>query len=416
VRVLLISNDRRMYSTCRKVLVNLRSTQWDLTVVPRNPPTDGDLYIWDYESDPTLRGSERVMARPNIFFVQRENLAALRAHFSSPPVWTLLKPLNPAMLESVLADPAVVSSASVAQETKKIASTRRDRDDLLEALLECNLFLQQNDQIRSDMFAQGIRELRTPLMASLGYCRLLLDQQLGTLTPDQQKVIQRMQQSTQRLLRLATSMFQSTLGVGGKAQPRFQVGDIEECIERAVVDVNPFVEARNLLINRKIIAPQSAFTFDPEQLTQLLANILDHAVRFTPRGGQINIRTRPVFWDRRARNISEGRTAENRRADRVIDANAYRVEVQDPGPAIRQLPVEDRFEPGEFDPLGGGNPGADFGFGLAMCQQIIEMHRGRIVIDGVEAGYFAFEIPLIQDLEAKAPARSQPEKPMRIRA
>lgn len=136
-------------------------------------------------------------------------------------------------------------------------------------------------------------------------------------------------------------------------------------------------------------------------MTQLLANLLDHAVRFATRGGEIRIRTQPVFWDRRAGNLSEGRPAPDRRLRRASEANAYRIEVQDPGPAIRQSSTEGG-DGADKEAAEGTQAAADFGFGLAMCSQIIELHRGRIVTDGIEPGYFACDIPYAQEADADA--------------
>jgi len=401
-----------MYLTCRKVLAGLRTTQFELNVVPNNPPADGDLYIWDYEADPSLKGSELVARKANIFLVEKENLSALRSHFAVPPVWTLLKPVNPQLLESFVSDPSLLAESAANHGHGNPASAHRD--DLLEALLEANLFMQQSDQARNDMFSQGTRELRPPLMATLGYCRLLLDQQLGALNADQLKVIQRMQQSTQRVLRLATSMFQATVGPTGPMQARFQPGNFLDCVDTAVREITAFLEARNLTIQRSILPPKPGFLFDPDQITHLLANLLDHAVRFTPRGGEIRLRMQPVFWDRRAKNLLEERIVPERRVRRAAEPNAYRIEVQDPGPAIRQ--TQDSSNVNGDGLSGTGSAVSDNGFGLAICQQIIDMHRGRIVFDGVESGYFALEIPYAQELDSEIrTVRSDPGRSLRAR-
>lgn len=262
MRVLLVTNDRRIYSTCRSVLAGLRNTKFELAVVPNNPPSDGDLYIWDYEADPSLQGIDQAAGRANIFLVEKENLSALRSRFDVPPFWTVLKPINPQLLESFISDPAIVRDPPAGRVQDPAVAAQND--DLLEALLESNLFLQQTDQNRNDLIAQGARELRMPLMAALGYCRMLLDQQIGPLNAEQYKVIQRMQQSMQRLLRLATSLFQSTGGAGGPMQARFQNGNFQECLDRAVAEITPLLETRNLTIHRKFVPPRAGFSFDPE--------------------------------------------------------------------------------------------------------------------------------------------------------
>jgi signal transduction histidine kinase len=405
LKVRLISNDRKLYSTCRKVLVKLQDVKWDLAVYPSRPSDDGEVYIWDFEADPSLEGFDQVRNATNIFVVERENVSALRAKFKIPPMWILLKPVSPVLLEGFLGDAGLGRGRSAANEQQDAASIQRDRDDMLQALLESNLLLQEIDQARRNSVAQSFRELRSPLMATLGYCRLLLDQQLGPLNAEQQKVIQRMQQSAQRLFRLSSSMLQSALGSDVPLMARFQAGDIEDCIERAVAEVAPFADARNLVIQRDVTPPGSRFMFDPEQVTQLLANLLDNAVRSTSRGGQITIRTLPVFWDRRARNLAEGAPEADRRVRQMAQPNAYRVEVSDPGIGLRQAALENNPELLAPDALG-VQGSSQAGFGLGMCQQIIEAHRGRIIVETGETGFFAFEIPYVPSTERVNPAAS----------
>jgi signal transduction histidine kinase len=396
VRVWLVSDDRRLYATCRKVLVKLQDIKWDLAVVPSRPSTDGELYIWDYETDPNLAGYEGVADRKHIFIVDRKNLADLRSRFETPPIRVVLKPVNRALLESFITDAA----ATQERGHSHVSALRQDRDEILQELLESNLKLQEIDQARSTMVARGVQELRAPLMAFLGYCKLLFDQQLGPLSADQRKVIQRMQQSAQRLFRLSNPMFQSSLGSEIRMQPQLQAGDIEECIERAVAETTPFAEARGLTIQRDVIAPAGRFFFDPDQITQVLFTVLDNAVRFTPKGGRIGLRAYPTFWDRRARNLAEGQPESDRRKRRQDQPNAYRVEIHDSRSRPDGEPGDRTFiEYAEPDPSAEIRPGAHSGLSLSMCQQIIESHHGHILLGDEGDGSLAFVVPYLQDLD-----------------
>jgi signal transduction histidine kinase len=390
----LVSDDRRLYANCRKVLVKLHDIKWDLAVVPSRPATDGELYIWDYETDPILSGYEAVVDRKHIFVVERKNLAALRSRFETPPVRVVLKPVNRALLESFITD---VALAIEARGDSHLSTMRQDREEILQGLLESNLKLQEIDQARNTMVARSVQELRAPLMAFLGYCKLLLDQQLGPLTADQRKVIQRMQQSAQRLFRLSNPMFQSSLGSDIRMQPQLQPADIEECVERAVSEITPFAEARGLTIQRDITPPAGRFFFDPDQITQVLATVLDNAVRFTSKGGRIGLRAYPTFWDRRARNLAEGQPESDRRRRHADQHNAYRVEIHDSTDVVpREYTLTEYAEP---DPSAENRGGAHSGLSLSMCQQIIELHHGQILLGDEGDGSLAFVVPYLQDLD-----------------
>ena len=85
---------------------------------------------------------------------------------------------------------------------------------MLQYLLQANLKLQEYDQDRTNFLAHSVHDFRAPLTAIQGYCSLLLDGQMGALTPEQTKILERMQRSVKRLARLTAGMLQMSAGRG----------------------------------------------------------------------------------------------------------------------------------------------------------------------------------------------------------
>jgi CheY-like chemotaxis protein len=137
--------------------------------------------------------------------------------------------------------------------------------------------------------------------------------------------------------------------------------DAHDVINRALSVCDSEVRAAGLELHLELAASRHLIEADPERLQQLLWNLIKNAVKFTPRGGSIAIRTR-----------NEADLADGSSGGRLI------VEVADDGIGIEPavLPrVFDAFEQGDLDlrRRSGG-----LGLGLAISRSVAEAHGGRL--------------------------------------
>ncbi len=279
---------------------------------------------------------------------------------------------------------------------------------MLQHLLQANLRLQEYDQDRTNFLARGVHDFRAPLMAVQGYCSLLLDGQLGTLSPEQQKVLERMQRSVKRLSRLTASMFQMSVGPHTPRRPPRTDGDIQACITQAVHEVAPVLESRQIEISLHVAPPLEGLQIDEMQIEQVLVNLLDNASRFAPRGGRIEIHAGSDFWDRRYPNMTEGHEHPDRRGTSSRQQNAYRVEVRDSGPGVAPGDLERIFE--EYTSDSSGSDRSRAGLGLAICRQIVGAHRGFIFAQPCAQGAtFVFVLPYVEKTSSHGAAEAPPE-------
>src|SRR5437868_10317967 len=174
----------------------------------------------------------------HLFLIQRNDVARLNQNLGGAEANILLKPVTPATLSAFL-------GLAVSAHRDRIStanSLRADRDEILQCLIQTNLKLQEYDQDRTNFLARAVHDFRAPLTAIDGYCGLILGQQLGPITEEQQEVLERMQHSIKRLSRMATAMFQLSVGRQIEKRPNLQRGDIEACIEQAMHEITPFTE------------------------------------------------------------------------------------------------------------------------------------------------------------------------------
>lgn len=408
MHIQLISTDKLLYRLCRETLAGFRGNEWVLNVgqTLENGGMSADLYIWDCDSDITLpRELNFEQERKNIFLVSRKRMEALRERLPMAAVAILLKPVNKATLRAFL-ETAV--ARHLINQGADVQSLRADRDEILQCLLHANLKLQEYDQDRTNFLARAVHDFRAPLTAIDGYCGLVLGQQLGPITEEQQEVLERMQHSIKRLSRMATAMFQLSVGRQVDKRPNLQAADIEACIHQAMHEITPFSDAKRIQLSLHIMASPQALYFDREQIEQVLINLLDNACKFTPKYGSIEVRGYPFFWERRAK-LKSAITNGERRISRLQAPNAYRVDICDSGPGVPLEHLDKIFE--EYTTYSGGQDRSGGGLGLAICKFILNLHQGQVWAETEANGStFCFVLPFAQQEAQLAMVSDPPDR------
>ena len=415
MNIQLISTDKPLYKLCRDTLAGFRGNEWTLNVgaIPGGEGTP-DLVIWDCDSEvPLPRELDFEQERRNIFLVSRKKMNALRERFPMAAVAILLKPVNKATLRAFL-EHAVARHERTYSPSSDVDSLRADRDEILQCLLHANLKLQEYDQDRTNFLARAVHDFRAPLTAIDGYCGLMLGQQLGPITEEQQEVLERMQHSIKRLSRMATAMFQLSVGRQIEKRPNLQKGDIDLCINQAMHEITPFGEAKHIHLSVQMMPSSQALYFDREQIEQVLINLLDNACKFTPKYGSIEVRGYPFFWERRAK-LKTAITNGERRTSRLQAPNSFRIDICDSGPGVPLENLDKIFE--EYTSYSGGQDRSGGGLGLAICKFILNLHQGQVWAEAGEDGSrFSFVLPFIQHETQLALASESPHQLMQAGA
>src|SRR5579871_76504 len=393
MHIRLLSTDKLLYKLCRETLAGFRGNDWTLNLgdAPEGSPSP-DLVIWDCDSDVALpRQLDFEQERKNLFLVSRKKMAALLERLPMAAVPILLKPVHKATLRAFLEHAAARHEKG---RSPDVDALRADRDEILQCLLHANLKLQEYDQDRTNFLARAVHDFRAPLTAVDGYCGLLLGQQLGPISEEQQEVLERMQHSIKHLSRMATAMFQLSVGRQVDRRPNLQKGDIEDCVDQAMHEIMPLGEAKSIRLGWNVLPPPNVLSFDREQIEQVLINLLDNACKFTPKYGSIEVRGYPYFWERRAQ-LKTAITNGERRTSRQQVPNAYRIDICDSGPGVPAENLEKIFE--EYTSYSGGQDRSGGGLGLAICKLILNSHQGQVWAESSATGStFSFVLPLVQ--------------------
>ncbi|HTQ55327.1 MAG TPA: HAMP domain-containing sensor histidine kinase [Bryobacteraceae bacterium] len=374
MQVALISRDESLHRLCREVLEALPDQDWTLSILsPGGLPPAADIHVWDWDREAPPVLSQVQGRHAHLLIIARDDARAVLADLPLAAVTLLLKPVNRDTLRTCLE-----------QAAERVGSARADRDAIFECLLATALRLQEYDQDRMNFLARAVHDFRTPLTAVHGYCGLLLSGQIGPLTVAQKEVLERTSQSVRRLSRLATALFQWSSGVRVGMQSQRQEGDIDTCFQQALHEIRPLAAEKSITVQLDLEPPGTPLRFDAAQIEQLLVNLLENSCKFTPRGGYIQVRAFPSFWERRSAAVrSAGALMERRRAASRA-ANAYRIEVSDNGMGVRPEHLETIFQ--EYTSYGGGGDRSGSGLGLAICKRILAEHGGQIFAESGNQG------------------------------
>jgi signal transduction histidine kinase len=206
--------------------------------------------------------------------------------------------------------------------------------------------LARQEAVRHEFVVNASHELRTPLTNLQGYLEALRD---GVL-PAEPAIFESLGEEVDRIVRLAASL-DVLAGATGEPQPPRRI-DAAAAIRTALDLAGPALARRNLLVEARIPDGLAAMA-RPDDVAQILSNLLQNAARYTPPGGSVVV------------------SAEERSGE-------LRVAIANTGPVIPadDLPrLWDRFYRVEKsrDRAQGGA-----GIGLAIVRQLVESNGGRV--------------------------------------
>jgi len=249
---------------------------------------------------------------------------------------------------------------------------------LAQAFNRMSAELDQLERLRRDLVANVSHELKTPISALRAHLENLLD---GVERPEPE-TLQVMLAQSDRLGRLVDQLLDlSRLESGDVPLQREQVA-LEPLVGEVLSEIEVTRADRGVALDRRLAEDLPPVFADRERIHQVLFNLLDNAIRFTPEGGTVTV------WAERH--------------DGAVD-----VHVADTGPGIapEHLPrLFERFY--RVDPARSKKEGGT-GIGLAIARSVVEAHGGRIWAESSpgSGSVFTFELPVAP---ATATTRREP--------
>jgi two-component system sensor histidine kinase GlrK len=260
------------------------------------------------------------------------------------------------------------ASGEVAAGTFRGPVAVRSRDeigDVARAFERMAARLGELDRLKQELFAHISHELRTPLTAVREAVQLLRDRVPGPLTPRQERLVDIVGASTERMLRLVNRILDLSRLRAGLAPFERRAVDVGWLLERASSELQPQADAARLALQARS-DPDLVLYGDPERLLEVVTNLLANAVKATPPGGRIDLL---------ARGGSNG---------------SVEIAVRDTGTGIAPAALPHVFDPYVQAPGAQGGTG----LGLAIAKSVVEAHGGTIVATSAPGDGSCFTVRL----------------------
>jgi len=267
----------------------------------------------------------------------------------------------------------------------------QEREITYRNLLAAYLKLQEVNRQKTVFLASAAHELKTPLAVIKGYYDLLLTGSLGKLTEKQRDILEESKESCERLVRLVSMFLNYSALESGKLVLQLRENDLRDCLEEVAVRWSEGYQRKAVKLETQLDPSIPTFKFDYQKVQQVTSNLLDNALKHTPAGGNVTLRARPHFWERR---VAQMAPTEERRRFRLPRPNSVEVSVSDSGPGIAPEHHQEIFE--DFMRVDKNTSG--MGLGLAIAKRLIHAHRGKIWVESEaqRGSTFAFLLPMDQ--------------------
>ena len=228
----------------------------------------------------------------------------------------------------------------------------QERDQLLEAERSARMAAQRATRIKDEFLATLSHELRTPLSAILGWTQILLKGQASGAI-DQQRAIQVIDRNARAQVQLIDDLLDLSRILAGKIRLDLQQVSLSDVVQAAIDSARPMAEAKDVRLRSLLDSSRTRVSADSARLQQVVWNLLTNAIKFTPRGGQVQVLVQRI--------------------------NSHvELSVSDTGAGIPAsfLPqVFDRFSQRDSSTT---RTHGGLGLGLAICKQLVDLHAGTI--------------------------------------
>ncbi|HEY0931294.1 MAG TPA: HAMP domain-containing sensor histidine kinase [Gemmatimonas sp.] len=225
------------------------------------------------------------------------------------------------------------------------------------------------DKMKHEFVSNVSHDLKSPLASLRETTSLLLDEVPGPLTDSQRRVLVLQRESADRLgvmiaKLLELSRIESGLPLQCERIP------VQVMLENAVQHADAAGREREVRV-RLLRSPGSSAVVhaDADRIRQLVDNLLENAVKFSPRGEVVSV-------------------------DATVDGSHLTLSVADRGPGVSRQDAERIFERFYQTPAGRAVTGRGTGLGLTICREVVNAHRGRIGVLPREGGGSVFVVEL----------------------
>jgi signal transduction histidine kinase len=254
------------------------------------------------------------------------------------------------------------------------------RKDVEEQIKQQNIQLKKLDELKTSFLNITTHELRTPMASIKGYIQMLLKQGLGEISEEQRKALEVILRNTNRLDYLLRDILDVSRLESGTMKFISEKTNPRTLINESIDIMRPYLDQKAILTKVFIGKKLPPLFLDKERIKQVITNLIQNAIKFSPDDSIINIKAK-------------------KQKENIL------FEIQDFGRGISKDKQEKIFDlffqiDNGLDRKFGG-----VGLGLTISKGIILSHGGKIWVESKEGkgSTFKFTIPInsVKDMEKK---------------
>ncbi len=236
-------------------------------------------------------------------------------------------------------------------EITELKNAQQERERLLINEKDLRAKAESANRMKDEFLANVSHELRTPLNAILGWTNLL---RKGRLDPQGvAKALETVERNAKSQTKLIEDLLDTSRIITGQLKLEVQSLDFAGVIRAALESLSPAVEARQIKLTSLLDNAAGPVWGDPQRMQQIVWNLLSNAIRFTPKGGQVQVKVERV--------------------------NSHvELAVSDTGQGISADFLPHVFERFKQEDASSKRKHGGLGLGLAIVRQLVELHGGQV--------------------------------------
>ncbi|MEH1853040.1 MAG: response regulator [Nostoc sp.] len=280
------------------------------------------------------------------------------------------------------------------------------------------------NRMKDEFLAVLSHELRTPLTSMLGWSKILRAKKLDDKATS--RALEAIERNAISQMQLIEDILDVSRIIRGQLRLNVSAVNLISVMEAALESVRPLAETKDIQLNTILDTTVGSVYGDPARLQQIVWNLLTNAIKFTPKGGRVEVKLSTYFGfsisdfglGSDSENLESSNTDENSNLRSQIPnskSQYAQIQVIDTGIGISSefLPkVFERFRQADSTTTRSHN---GLGLGLAIVRHLVELHKGTILAQSSGSGQgatFTVRLPLLQDNRGNREATGKISSPI----